>query len=60
VFDYDKGLGPGKWLKWFTACMVIYALMTFFPDNKVAVGVGAVALVIGIGLARREIRKGRE
>lgn len=38
MFDYDQGLGPGKWLKWFMAAMVVYAVCTLFPNSRVIAG----------------------
>jgi hypothetical protein len=59
MFDYDKGLGPGKWLKWFMACAVVYALLTLFPENRLAVVIGSLFAAAAVGLAWHQIKKGR-
>jgi hypothetical protein len=59
MFDQDRGLGPGKWLKWFMACAIVYALLTLFPENKVAIAIGGLFAAVAIGLARHQIDKGR-
>jgi hypothetical protein len=59
MFDYDQGLGLGKWLKWFMAAMVIYAVCTFWPENQIAIVIGGLFAVVGIGIVRHQITKGR-
>jgi small-conductance mechanosensitive channel len=59
MFDYDPGLGPGKWLKWFMAAIAIYGVSTFWPDNQTAIFVGGVFAALAIGIARHQIRKAR-
>ncbi len=59
MFSQDEGLAPGKWLKWFMVAMVICGVCSFWPDNRLAVGLGAGFGGIGISLARRQIMKRR-
>jgi hypothetical protein len=58
MFDYDQGLGPGKWLKWFMVAMILYAISTFWPDNRIAVFLGGGLAALGVSLAVHQIRKG--
>jgi hypothetical protein len=55
MFNYDTGLGPGKWLNWFMACAAIYALLTLFPENRVAAVIGGFFAFPAISIARRQI-----
>jgi hypothetical protein len=59
MFNYDQGLGPGKWLKWFMPAMVIYAVSTFWPANGIAVFLGSVFGTVGLNIAWYQIRKHR-
>ena len=60
MFEHDQGLGPGKWLKWFTAAMAIFAITTFWPGNRTLAFIGSICATAGISLARHQIKKGRE
>ena len=62
MFNYDQGLGPGKWLRWFMAAMVIYGILTLLPENAWAAWaakIGALAAVAGIAIARYQFVKVR-
>lgn len=59
MFDYDQGLGPGKWLKWFVGAMAVYGISTMWPESKAAILIGAIFAAVGIGLARHQINKRR-
>ncbi len=59
MFNYDQGLGLGKWLYWFIGVMAVYGLLTMFPENKIAAGAAGVFAVVGIAIARHQIAKGR-
>jgi hypothetical protein len=59
MFDYDQGLGLGKWLWWFMAAMVVYGVLTLFPENAWAAKIGALAAIAGIAIARHQIVKSR-
>ena len=56
MFDYQQR-GPEKWFKWFMVSMIIYAVCTFWPESRIAKTVGGVFAVVGIGIARRQIKK---
>jgi hypothetical protein len=59
MFDYNAGLGPGRWLKWFVLAMAVYAVSTLWPENHTAVFIGGMACSIGIDVAYRQIQKAR-
>jgi hypothetical protein len=60
MFNYDYDLGPGRWLKWFMAAMIIYAISTCWPDNEWVVRIGLAFAAIGISMAKRQIKRGRD
>jgi multisubunit Na+/H+ antiporter MnhC subunit len=50
----------GKWLYWFVALMVVYGVLTMFPDNKVAAFIGLACAGGGVALAKHQIAKNRK
>jgi hypothetical protein len=60
MFNYDQGLGPGKWLKWFMAAMIVYAISTFWPEHRITVFVGGIFAAVGVRIARYQMNKDRE
>ena len=59
MFEQNFGSRGTRWLKWFMAAMVIYAVTSLWPENRTVAIIGAVCAVVGIGIARRQIAKGR-
>ena len=60
MFDTDKGLGPGPWLKWFMVVAIAYGICTFWPENKIITMIGAGLSGTAIAIAKRKIRSGRD
>jgi cell division protein FtsB len=59
MFEQNFGSSATRWLKWFLAAMVVYAITTFWPEHRTIQMIGAVAASLGIAIARRQISKGR-
>jgi hypothetical protein len=60
MFEQNFGSSATRWLKWFMAAMVIYAVSTFWPEDRTITVLGAIAAYLGIAIARRQISKGRK
>ncbi len=58
MFQRDYGFGPAKWLPWFFAAAVVYALLTLIPAAEhVVLKITTIAVaVIGTAL-RKQIAK---
>jgi hypothetical protein len=56
VFDQNYGSKDTRWLYWFMGVMVVYALLTFFPETEALAGkVGTFLIVVGAFLFHRAI-----
>lgn len=53
MFQQNYGAKDTRWLYWFMGVMIIYALLTLFPQTERLAGwVGAVLTALGIFLFR--------
>jgi hypothetical protein len=59
MFEQNFGSRGTRWLKWFMVAMVIYAITSFWPDNRMVAIIGLACAGIGIAIARHQIAKGR-
>ena len=60
MFDQDFGSRATRWLKWFMLAMLVYALSSLWPDNRVVAIIGMAGAVAGIAIARNRIAKSRK
>lgn len=57
MFETDKGLGPGKWLKWFMAPVILVGICSFWPEDSFIGGtIVGLCGAIAIAIARCKIR----
>jgi len=58
MFEQNYCSKDTRWLYWFMAVMIIYALLTCFPETeRLAAWVGSMLTAVGVFLFRRSLRR---